>query len=190
MPVAFIENLPSAASTRYRKPTVKTLRDKFRLMMKARDDKNRVNERATGLGGGEATRAELLLCDLLLEVREYEEERHKTREEQQEKKKLLDAAGEAMQAQALERSIREPGSARKKRKARCEDFDFDGSCADRNADMEANKKLRSEELALRKSEIELQEKIFEEAQKDLEAMRKEQSATLELLAAMAHKLNQ
>lgn len=80
--------MPSATWARYHKPSVKILRDKLRLILKAREYKTRSNYRATKLGGGECTRREHLLDDLILDVREFEEESHKMRDEQNENSSL------------------------------------------------------------------------------------------------------
>eukprot|EP00171_Calliarthron_tuberculosum_P023242 IDg23242t1 len=63
----FMNDIPVQTLLRHHKPSVKTLRDKFRTMLAARKSKNRVNEAASGICEI-VTEEDQLLDNFLLEI--------------------------------------------------------------------------------------------------------------------------
>jgi len=67
----FIQNLPTCTWDRVTKPTIKTLRDKLRCLMRDRRSVNNINERASGIDE-EISSVDELLDDLIHEKDEAE----------------------------------------------------------------------------------------------------------------------
>lgn len=170
------------------KPIGKTMQDKFREMVRSRKKANAANQRASGQPE-ELSQAELLLNDLMLEQDDFDEEHRGKRNELKATDEALLHAGQRVQQQALKRGMRDSVSPRpKKKQKKNEDDMFEDWCAQVKVEMADMKKSREEDITLRKREIELNEKRFEEDKKDREANRAQQQATLNLLNVLTDKL--
>ena len=99
----FTENLSPKLLLRQQKPSLKTLRDKFRTMLSARKQQNAKNAAASGICEI-VTEEEQLLDDFLLEIREEKSEREMKKKNSSQAEERLVNAGEKIQSMALERA--------------------------------------------------------------------------------------
>lgn len=185
----FINVSPKEQWNRMQKPKVKTIRDKFRTLLNARMKVNAMNLNATG-HDEDVTETDQLLDDFILEIREHEENHRKTQGKSLLKDKALSKAGEEIQAQALERGLKNQGSSSKTKKRVASDCDgFDEWCESMKTELDEQKKLRRQEIALKKEELEVQKKNNETEEQKTEILKKQSDATIALMTALANKLD-
>ncbi|KAI0556720.1 rab11 family-interacting protein 1-like isoform X1 [Gracilaria domingensis] len=99
----FMTLVPHRAFTCMHKPSKKTLIDRFKRLVCARREQNKVNERASGIAE-EYGEKENLLDDLILEIDERTEQTRQEKAELQAKETKLIEAGEMIRSKALNRS--------------------------------------------------------------------------------------
>lgn len=99
----FMSNLPVHTLLHHQKPSVKTLRDKFRIMLSIRKSENSKNEAASGVSEHE-TEEDELLDDYIHEMEELKTERKMETEKLSQAEQMLIEAGEQIQNQALSRA--------------------------------------------------------------------------------------
>lgn len=97
------------------KPPIKTLRDKFRLMMKERRTVNRENATSSGIDE-KLTDIDQLMDDLIHEKDTEDEERKEKKDEKTEKEAQLVRVGEELRNAAVSRSKKKRDDERIKRK--------------------------------------------------------------------------
>lgn len=187
----FLSNLPAATWEHLRKPTVKTLRDKFRTLMADRKSSNAHNENASGIAE-DVGPIDQLLDDFLLESNEAAEERRREKGEQNAREEALQAAGETIQRNALTRrqtvGDSGSGSCRSTPSKRQRDDDEEGWVELVKEEISSKRAAREKDISLREREMALSEKQFEEDKSDRALQRAQTRATLDLLNALVDKL--
>lgn len=189
----FIENIPPSTWLQHVKPSVKTLRDKFRAMMRDRRRVDHENSAASGIAE-DITEVNQLLDDLISEKDREDEERKEQRDEATAKEARLVECGKELRAAASarcrERSDEENSERKKNRKRNRDVLDDDD---DWNAivreQLEARRQQEERSNNLREQEVKLMQERFEQDKLDREAARLLNAKQLEFMAAVINKLN-
>lgn len=185
----FMKHIPVQVLVRHQKPTVKTLRDKLRSMICARKSKTRLNEAASGISEI-VSEEDQLLDDFILEVQEAKlAKKEETQKMTQNEAKLV-AAGKEIQQQALSRVRKDNQNTTKpKKRKRDEDGSWNEWMEVMASSIQDQKKMKSDELEIRKRELQLQENKWEEERIEREHRRATEQATLDLLVSLTKKLD-
>lgn len=181
----FNSNLPASTLVKHQKPGLKTLRDKLRSMLALRKKQNEKNAAASGISEA-VTEESQLLDDFILEIAEAKEQQHEEKKALSQTEKNLIQAGEDIQRKGLERS-RKNNSAGKKR-SRGDDDEWTQFVQQVSENMNEQKKLRMEEVEIRKREISLQEEKYENGKEERARRQETEKTTLDLLKLLVKKL--
>lgn len=189
----FIENIPPSTWLQHVKPTVKTLRDKFRAMTRDRRRVDHENAAASGIAE-EISEVDQLLDDLISEKDREDEERTEKREEATAKEARLVECGkelrEAAASRCKERSDEENSERKKNRKRKRDGLDEDDDWNDILIEQLEAKRLQEERSNnLREEELKLMQERFEQDKLDREAARLQNAKQLEFMTAIINKLN-
>lgn len=189
----FTSNAASSAWDTMVKPTVKTLRDKFRSMMA---DRKSANSMMVGQSGvtEEVGPIEQLLDDLTVEKADDDEDGRRRRQARGVREEALAAAGESIQRTAVTRrlSVGDDGrgssreSTPKKMRTSGDLEEWNKTLINELAD---RRESRNKELTLREEELQLRREKWDEEKKDRELQRQQSKAQLDLLTTLASKLS-
>ena len=185
-----VSNLPATTWASMQKPTMKTMRDKFRAMMADRKETNKRYANSSGIDEVIGP-ADQLLDDFLLEVQESEESRQKEREEANAREEAMASAGEQIQRNALTRrlSVGDEGSGSSRstpRKRRAED-QLDGWKDAIERELQRKRQSREKELELRSEELKLSKEKWEQEKLDREHSREQSRKQMDLLISFLQK---
>lgn len=185
--LTFLENLPKSTWETVSVPGVKTLRDKFRAMIRARRIADRSNASASGISE-EITETDQVLDDLIKEKDDYEEEKKEAKDEATAKEADLVGKGFELRGSASCRTKKESeeekanrkkerGQNRKRRRDEFEtDDDYNKLARQNLEDKRVQNKLNHE---LRLQELALQREKFEEDRLDRQAAREQNARQVE-----------
>lgn len=198
----FIENLPNTMWCTMQKPAVKTLRDKYRGLVKDRKAKVASNLAESGIVE-DISELDQLLDDLMHERDDLDTQKRQERQEMDAREESLVAAGEEIRQQACVRQTRRstaasdndhPGTEQSSgtgstpKKRRTDDVAFDEWQTTLAKELESKRACEKFSNDLRAEELKLHKERWEEEKKDREERRKESSAQLQLLKALINKL--
>lgn len=189
----FIENLPSELWQRQHMPGVKTLRDKFRALMRARRTVDSENAGASGISE-DITESDQFLDDMIKEKDAEEEDKKVKRDEATAKDKELTQMGFDLRGEASCRTAKETTEEKKVRQEErrlsrkrkhddgCDDAEWRDVVRQR---IEARDKQDQRANEIRQQELILQRERFEEDRRDRLANREQNAKQLELIAMLA-----
>ena len=197
----FIENMDAATWEKQTKPSVKTLRDKFRSLVRARRDANSANEDASGIAE-DITEMDQILDDLIQEKDREEEDRKKTRDEESARDADLSQKGFEIRGEAVcrttketeeEKKVRKENQRRERKRRRDEGLPDDEwqksvkeHLEERRIEARRSNEIRERELKLMQDRFDQDKREREAA---FEAAREKDAKQVELMAAIINKLN-
>lgn len=199
----FIQNLPPSTWTTHSKPSVKTLRDKFRYMMRARRTVDRSNAGASGIAE-DITETDQVLDDLITEKDEEEEEKKVARDEASAKESDLIEKGFELRGAASCRTQSESEEEKKarreeranNRKRRLEEG-TDGDewsqmmrtqLVERREEMKRANDIRTQEVALMRERFEQDRQERQDDRQERQAAAEQNAKQLEFMASITSVL--
>lgn len=195
----FVQNLSDALGERMQRPTVKTLRDKFRSLRR----EWKVAEVANKLDSGiveDATSTNMLLDELLLEAEEESERKWKKRIEGDGRKKDLVSAGEEIREAASTKrgertvSTMETGEGRssegKPKKSHWKDDSMHAWQHMIKYKLDARKERKEQSFAIGAEELALEKKHGRDEKEKEKQRKREQGVQLQMINALVNKLTQ
>lgn len=181
----FLKNVPEQTWNRHCKPSVKTLQDRFRSLMRERKVVNARNEGASGIVE-DVSQLDAVMDDLLREKDDEKLKRKKLRDRMDAKEQALVAAGENIRTLAVERSSKRvieeifdsPSEMSSKKSpakiSKRSDSSFDEWQNMLSKELESQREGREKDFLLREAELKIQRERLEEEKKDREAQRESQ----------------
>lgn len=192
--VMFVENLPRELWQRVSQPSVKTLRDKFRALMRARRNVDAEYAAASGISE-DITETDQFLDDMIKEKDAEEEDKKVKRDEATAKEKELAQTGFDLRGEASCRTTKETAeqkNARQDKRRNSRKRKLGDMCDDETEwkdvlrqRIEARDEQDRLANVLKQQELDLQRDRFEEDKRDREAARAQNAKQLELMAMMA-----
>lgn len=187
----FLENLPPSTWTQHAVPSVKTLRDKFRVMMRARRNIDAFNAAASGISE-EITELDQVLDDMTREKDSEDEEKKTKRDEASAREAGLTQTGLMLRAEASTRTQKESKEEKKERQAKRkrsrndleQDDDFNEIV---RQELEQTRKQDRLSNDLRAQEIALMRETFEQDKLDRQALREQNAKQIEFMTTFINK---
>lgn len=198
----FLANIPESSWVSMRKPSIKTLRDKYRNMVKERKAVVEANMASSEIVD-DSTEFDRLLDDLIHERSDLDLQSKRNRDEMNVREKPVVTTGEEIRKQASTRQTEDsqssneiqsqaPSSSRSTtptpKRRKIEDLRMDEWQKNLTKLLEAKLEAEKRALDLREKDYELQRQKWEEEKIDREERRSANSAHLVLLNALINKL--
>lgn len=188
----FVDSVPATTWRTMKKPTIKTLRDKFRALLADRKIRVERNHASAGIAE-EVGPMDQLLDDFKLEMDNLEEQRRTDRIAQYTSDQALQHESDVIQRYAgtSRQTVGDSGAVSSRiTPSKRRSVDHDETWLEMmKEDLRSKRAARERELCIQERQLELREKEFEEKKKDREVQREQIRTTLRLLSALSEKLN-